>query len=347
MVKSIDVGQVKVAQLIGHRVPRRKGPDDKREPALTDALPSLPPETLDFFGARLKKSLAAKGQDVEVDPKLDDPRMPRLVRGHLASAPRDLVATSQTAARYLFESQGGSRYEDESLFVTLDVSLGGQPAISVMKLEKESGVEWDEETNDEGETVLMVSVNPRLFLTDNTRVFKAALFALDDAALVGIVSDDQQGQPTDVAEYFMRRFLGCRPRRSPAITTRDFYRTIERFISEDLTDPGQKLDVEGALKTELNSNRKRIDPVDFVSTYVPEEHQDLLLTRFRENEVPTTTFSKDLGKLGAQPRTTRLKTASGITIAGSAEEMSDRVRPGVDEDGAPTIIVRDTLLSTR
>lgn len=345
MAKSIDVGQAQVLRLIGHRVPRKKGKDDPRRLTLTEVIPDLPDKTLEFFGVRMKKSLSAKGQDVEVDERLGDPPLPKLLTEFLREAPRDLVATSKSAAEELYRSQGGSRYEDESLFLTLDVSLGGQPAVAVMKLEKESGVEWNEETTPEGESVLMVEVNPRLFLTDNTRVFKAALFALVDGKFVGVVSDDQQGDPTDVADYFMRRFLGCRPRRSAAVTTQGFYRTVARFVDKDLTDPEEKARVDTALKAEVNSNRPRIAPTEFVSEHVPEEHQDRLLQRLRDAEIPTTTFTKDVSRLGNAPSRTKWTTASGITIAGNVNDMAERVRPDVDEDGTPIIIVRDTLTS--
>lgn len=341
---SIDVGQIAVSRLIAHRVPRGST-DDTRQPRLTDAVPDLPPETLDFFARRLKRSLGENGQDVEVDERLEAPQMPQLIMEYLGSGPSDLVAASQRAAGILFDVQGASRWEEESLFITCDVSLSGRAALAVMKLEEESGVEWQEAETEEGETVLMVSVNEQLVLTENTRVFKSALFSMDDGSLAGLISDDQQGRPTRVADYFMRRFLGCRHRRSPATTTQAFYKAVQQFISTDVTDQDEKFELEYALKSELSSNRNRIAPQQFISDYVREERQDLMLRRLQEADVPTTRFPKDVSRLGSARKTTRLKTTSGITIAGNIDEVADRVRSGVDDDGTPVIIIRDQLTS--
>ena len=333
---------VRMRQLIAHQVPRPVQGDTTAEPQLSEAVPDLPLETLTFFGRRLVRSLSDRGQEVEVDPRFDDPRMPKILGDALSTEELDLVAPSVTAARYLLEVQPGSAYERQSLFVMGDAVANGQASIALLKLEREEGVHVHSRTID-GKVVLDVEVLEDLMLTDSTRVFKAGLFWKDQNTLKGIVSDDQQSRRADPARYFLERFLGCRLRRSPALVTRDFYEAAEKFISTEVGDGERKLQYLTALQAELSSNRTQIDPVQFAHDHLVQEDRARFETYLQQAGVPAAAFDKDLDRLVPRLKKSRLKTASGITISGATQAMTERVSV-IHHDGGPAILIRDSVI---
>lgn len=168
---------------------------------------------------------------------------------------------SQDAARHLYAVQGGSN--SEGLLVVCGVTVEGRTGVALMKLEEEEGVQVEQSTVS-GKPTLSVTVLDNLMLTDNTRVFKAGVFWMSGNRLVGVASDEQQGTPLDIADYFLAQFLGCRLERRPDVLTRAFYDTATRFISEEVSDSDKKLDYERAVHAELCS-RTNIDPVQFAN----------------------------------------------------------------------------------
>lgn len=340
MAKTINVGQIKVQSFIAHQVPRVKKSEKGREPNYSGAVPPSSDRNLDFFTRRLRRTLAKKGQPVEVNPKLEAVPVPDQLTAFLKEQ-ADVVAVSQAAARHLFQTQPASPHERESLFVTTPLTISGTRGVAVMKLEEEEGIHFTTKQID-GKTVLDVELYDNLTLTDNTRVFKAGAFWLDQGRLYGLVSDDQTGERGEIADFFLRGFLGCRHQRQPSLTTKDFYEAVDTWIAESPLSDQEKLDAYDALKTELRSQRKTVDPLQFVTDHFHPEHQDGLRAHLQQAGVPTAEFDKDLARLGTKPTSTRLKTTTGITITGSADDISERVS-SEEVDGERVIVIRDTL----
>lgn len=343
MSRRIDPSTIVVNEFVAHRVPRLKGEDDKRKIQFSAAVPTLPPATLAFFARRLKRAFSDAGQNVEVDETLAVPKMPDLVKTFLTAKSPDLLAISNEGAKLLQGVQTASPHEEESLVATMDITVEGQRGLAVAKLEQEQGVEFNEEQVDGGGTTLVVSVNERLLLTDNTRVFKAAGFRMEDGDLVGVCCDVQQGHPTDLAKYFLSTFLGCRHQSSPARMTKGFVAVVEAYASKNIADADVKMKLDMALKTEIASNRSKIDPRKFVQVNLPQKHQAPMLDAIKQAGVPTASFDKDLSSLGRTATRSKWTTASGISINGPLEAMQDRVSSSTDEDGNPIIVIRDTL----
>lgn len=338
--KNVDL-TISARSLIAHQVPRPVSGDDTAEPLLSEAVPDLPTNTLAFFARRLMRSIQGRGQPVEVDPRFEDPRLPGIIIDLLNAEEPDLVEPSQRAARHLLGVQPGSPYETQSLFVTADVVANGVDSIAVMKLEREEGVHVHSREID-GRRVLDVEILEDLMLTDNTRVFKAGVFWLDQDALKGYVSDDQQGARDDPARYFLQRFLGCRLERSPSVVTRDFFQAAEDFFSEQVGDGETKLRYYTALQAELASNRNQIDPVQFASDHLRQQDRGQFEEHLRAAGVPTAAFDKNTSKLGTRVSRSRLKTSSGITISGSASDFGERVEVA-EYEGSPAVVVKDTV----
>lgn len=333
-----DAATLGVNELIAHQIPHRRKSDPIVDIEKSEAVPQVPQETLGFFTRRLVRTLNHRGQDVEIDQSRTELVMPPLMREYLTNEV-ELLEFSQHAAQHLYVSQTGS--SSEGLLIACDLIHAGTPAIGVMKLDEEEGVVVEEQQVN-GHRTLGVTVLDHLLLTDNTRVFKAGVFWTDGDALVGHVSDEQQGDPVDIADYFLGRFLGCRLARRPHVLTRTFYDTVTSFISDQVADADKKLDYQDALHTEINSNRTKIDPIQFAQDHFDEEHRQPLLDAFTAAEVPEQSFFKDTARLGTRTKKSRLRTSGGITISGSIAEMKERVEPR-ELDGEQVIVIHDTL----
>lgn len=305
---------------------------------LSEAKAPAPTATLGFFRGRLVRTLAHRGQDVEEDTGRTDLFVPPLMKQHLGGE-MDFVPFSQQAARHLYTSQGGS--SSIGLLVACELTLAGGPALALMKLEEEQGVIVEDDIVD-GRPTLNVTVEEHLLLTDNTRVFKAGVFWMDGPSLKGYVSDEQQGARVDIADYFLGEFLGCRLEVKPDLVTRSFYEGVTGFISARVADPVKKLNYGQALHTEVASNRKRIDPVQFAADHFDDTDQQPLLDSLVDRGVPRAAFRKDTSRLGPRPATTRLRTASGITISGRSEEIDERVE-SIVIGNERVIVIHDTL----
>jgi hypothetical protein len=342
MAKTIDPGRIAVQEFIAHQVPRRRRSESGREPKFSQAVPDRNDRNLDFFTRRLKRTLQQRGQPVETDPRIQDALVPAQLKAYLQDG-GDIVGVSQKVATHLCETQPGSHHERESLFVATRLSIAGQLGLAVMKLEEEEGVHFTTKTV-RGKTVLDVELYDNLTLTDNTRVFKAGAFWIDRGGVYGLVSDDQQGQPGEIADFFLRRFLACRYQRRPSLTTKDFYEAVETWIDHSTLPDQDKLDAYDALKTEVRSQRRTIDPVQFIADNFAPEHQDALRDHLAQAGVPDAEFDKDLARLGTRPSKSRLKTSTGITITGDADDIKERVSSEI-LNGEQVIVIRDVLAS--
>lgn len=341
MSREVDPSTVVVERFVAHRVPRHKGEDDDRPIGYSASVPDLPPETLEFFARRLKTTLLDSGQNVEIDESLESPQMPGHIQAFLASSDRDLLELSKHAAQLLLEAQPASKWEDESIVAVMDVTVEGQQGVAFAKLEQEEGVEFEEEQV-EGGTTLVVSINDHLLLTENTRVFKAAVYRMEDGSPVGVLCDIQQGERTTLARYFLRDFLGSRHQESPARTTKAFVAAVERYVSKSIADPEQKVRVSEALRTEIRSDRTKVSPTKFIQVNVPREHQGPMRQELVDAGLPMASFDKDRRLVERHQKRTAYTTASGIKLSGPAEAMSERVETGEDEQGA-YLLIRDRI----
>lgn len=334
----VDLGQLSMEKLIAHDIPRRLKSDELADIPLSEAIPTLPSKTLQFFDLRLQGTLIKKGQLVEVDPKLESPTLPPKIENWLRGTETDLVVTSQRAARHLYAEQDGST--SEGLLAVSKADLNGNRALAIMKLPHEEGLQiHTKEVN--GKNTLEITVLGDLTLTQHTRVFKAGLFWMEADKVVGLVSDDQTGESYDIAGFFLSNFLGFRRQQLPSVTTKSFKRIVEKYVSEKVTDDNEKLEYFNALYVELRSNAPKIDPSDFIQKHFKPEHQQPLFNTLKESGVTSAAFEKDTSQITNNGTRGRLKTTGGLTIFGDSEAMSRIQSQSIN--GKTAIVIFDSV----
>lgn len=331
--KNVDLSSLSLGKFIAHEIPHRLKDEVAADISLSESLPKLEKRIINFFCNRLQGTLTKRGQPVDVDPKLQDPFLPKVI-DEWFEKPK-LISFSQLAAKHLYMAQTGSA--SPGMLGVADAKIDGKPAVALMKLPEEEGVRF-ERTSVGGKETYNVTLLGDLTLTENTKVFKAALLWRENGAITGLVSDDQTQESSAIAGYFLSQFLGCRHKVRPQTLTKAFKETVTEFINKEVTDEGDKVRYFTALQAELSSNKKQIDPPDFIQKHVNSKHKGPLQNRLNDNGVPTAAFQKDLSLLPAQGQRSRYLTDGGITIAGESEKMKERVEIRDSEKGGGIVI---------
>lgn len=342
----MDLGKLQVQRLIVHEVPKRKVREGGQPPLLSERESPLQDDIKAFFRSKIIGTLTSrKAFDVTLGDGSTSP-VPGLVKKFLQDAdPRpDLVAPSKQVAQHLYMSQTG--VNPAGLLTLVAGQLGQQRAVALLKLEKEQGARAHLDTV-EGQRTFTIEHLRELMLTEGTRVFKASLFWWNDPAQMveGIVSDEQQGyvSETDVADFFLTTFLGCKLAHDPRRATRDVFVASQDFIN-GLGDPVIKTRYHQALLVEMNSNAASFDPATFAQTHFEINDRKPYVESLEKQNAPTVNLLKDVDLIRTQIRKVQMEFDSGAELTAPPALFEDSDTLTVEKEGVVTkVTIRDTL----
>ena len=211
----IDVSRINLGKIIFHNVP--SGPaDDAHSLTLSGIESPLNSEARNYFRQKLVATLTNGAHSVVFDDQSTS-LVPGLVLNITTTGNQRFVGDSQVMARHLYDMQ--TRSNARGVLAVAEVDDSGRQAVAIVKLEREEGARAIP-TDHRGELTFDVEHLQDLMLTGKTRVFKAALFTqhgTDLGGIEGIASDNQTARGTrfGIADFFLRRFLGCRLQEDP------------------------------------------------------------------------------------------------------------------------------------
>jgi hypothetical protein len=334
----VDIGTFLVNRVIIHEIPEARMSEKDTNPVrYSDAPSPLDHGQRAYFRKRITRSLQ-KAFDVERDPGVDCP-VPDLMQDYFVNHTDDdddnaFVAMSQAIAEHLHRSQG--------LVSVIEGTIGsgrrGGRCLAVLKLEMEPGVHV-EQVEIGGKRTFQVTVED-VTLTETTRVFKASLFTRfsEVERLTGVVSDDQLESTTigrDIAEFFLKRFLGCRMAMNPGEATKQFVEKSTGYFN-DLPDEETIVRYQIALRSELESQTPTIDPTRFARTHLQPADRDGFLGMFRDEAGRVPTIPKDVERVSRLIGEAWAKLDNGVRLIGppaEVEKVVTAVRVAVDEEG--------------
>jgi hypothetical protein len=240
------------------------------------------------------------------------------------------------------------------------VKIGGKPALAILKLEKEEGMQYEPEEKD-GIIKYNIKQLQNLMLTGG-KLFKIALFIKDNElftkeeneqemqefnSIKGFISDKQSGTDTEVAKFFLEGFLGCYLLDSPEMTTKMFYQTSQKFINLQVEDHERKINYEMALLSVMNSNEQTLSPEDFASLYLHLDDRQKFIDYLSSNEVPTTTFSKNTASIKNNIKSMRLSFGQdlilSLPISNDPDSLGDNIKIEPIDDHKVRIIIEAEL----
>ena len=343
MITSDDLATLIIRRVIFHEVPRNIKKSSVR-PNLSD----LETDVTDQHKYHLQKKLtrvinskyayAIQFQDAPTSP------LPGYVRELTKSdcKSESFIAASRDLANQLFDRQNGTA--SAGLLCTVDAVAGGRAAMIFMKLERENGAQLHP-IGVEGKKTFTMNMLDDLFLTDGTKLFKAAMFVRTgkgDDDFRATVCDDQLNvlSSGDVAAYWMS-FLGCSMEVAPRVATQRFFDSTLEFLSNSVADSVVKSEIYEALQTELRSQKATFSPQSFISEHVPPELKSVFREHLKTEGVPLTAFSKDVTDIKGRLKRRAYETSKGGFIS-VPEEIADIVEIHPND-----ILVKDSVLKVK
>ncbi|HKU23136.1 MAG TPA: nucleoid-associated protein, partial [Terriglobales bacterium] len=267
---NIDLGLLQVRRVIFHDVPKRRShAPDAGGPVLSEVESPITPGMRAYLRDRIVSSIgSSRSFEIQFDPSSTSP-VPRHIQLLANDITVDLVNISQEIARHLYGIQTG--INPPGLLAVIDCGLDSGNAISVLKIEREEGVRLDQQTVGGKKTYNIQHLHD-LILTENTRLFKIALFVQVGDDIQAAACDFQRGYTVgrELADFFLRKFLGCLLAEDPEVQTKRFYEIAMEFFNAQLKGkPLQLAKVYGHLTSELSSEQPRINPKKFAENYLP------------------------------------------------------------------------------
>ncbi|MDO8184657.1 nucleoid-associated protein [Conexibacter sp. JD483] len=327
-------------ELIIHRVPDKKVGTEARGPVLSQVAGDHPKDVRAYFQRRLRRVLNDRGQDVVVAAD-GDKRTTDAIRA-IAEKPKLFVEQSKVLAQLLYDVQNGRN--SAGILVVCLGSIEDRTAVGLLKLENERGVRAQEQQTDAGETFLQVTILSDLLLTDRTRVFKAAVFGASKKSqqLRGVAADEQVER--NLASFFLRDFLGCELKSSPAVQTERYFTTVESYLGK-IADGEERARCEIALLNQMQSRLIRtIDPVQFANEALGDATHQPFLDHLQEHGVPEQVFPKDTSTIESRIRRVAYGFESGIQLMGKPEAMDEHVTFGEKEGDTSRVIIKDRIV---
>lgn len=346
----MNVPTLSIDQAIIHEITDRVlAPTRPAELIMSDALSPLDEDLRLYFQARIAESLRLAAYPVVADPDRSSPT-PDLVHEHFSGGGAGLIEMSKAMAHHLFQAQQNVR-SSPGLLVIAAGQLDTGPCLAVLKLQKQEGLHLERVGSTGTETYSLEHLK-RLMLTNETRVFKVALFeahgVIEVNDVYALVSDKQRFSSPEkrMADFFLKTFLGCRLRDDPAQTTSQFYVSTERYINDKVADPERRARYHRALLTELTSQTASLVPRDFARNHLDDGDQPAFLAHLQSANIRITRFDKDISLIESRLREEEYVLASGIRIRGRPTAFDEHAE--IDKDGEMLeMVVRDRLESVK
>jgi len=323
-----DFGTLRIEKVIIHDIPRHKAGEGGIGPVLSEVESNLTQELRNYFKERINWSVtSSNARDVAFDSSTTS-LVPNLVCECLNNGGQEFIDISQQIARHLFNIQSGINSKGLLAFVVC--SLEGWNALAILKLEREEGIRLLTTTID-GKHTFNLDLIKQLMLTGKTKLFKIGLFVQIGTTvetIEGVVCDYQRGfTPTsEIADFFLSKFLGCQLSIVPDVATKRFFLTSEQYFNEEIIDPALRGQYLTHLFSELTSQRGTVNPRTFAEDNLHDTDRQQYLTYLEEHDAPSTVFNKDTNLIDSRIKIMSLQFQCGASIVAPNDVFQDRVR---------------------
>lgn len=324
-----DLGLIDVRRVIIHEVPRHSRGEDGAGPVLSEIDSPLDSDLRNYLKERVIGSLkSSQAFDIVIDPVASSP-VPELVTDFTsAGSGADFVDVSRRMAEHLYNIQTGSN--PAGLLAVIDCSLNSFQGLGILKLEKEKGARIAQQ-NLGGRKTYGIRILRDLILTEKTKVFKIGLFIRTGAPVDSFdaaASDHQRGRfhRMEVADFFLKRFLGCKLTEEPEVSTKRFFDVTEEFINQHVDDPVRRAKYHNHLVSALTSENISLSPRQFAEQYLRTADRQKFLSYLESQQAPTTQFPLETTLITSRLEKVEYRFREGVSIVTPAESDGEMVK---------------------
>lgn len=163
--------------------------------------------------------------------------------------------------------------------------------------------------------------------------------------MVGYLCDQQQGYfpNKEVADFFLKDFLGCKLSEEPQITTKKFFDTTMQYLNDSDISAEEKTEFHTHLISELTNNNTSINILEFARRSLPADKIQNYMDELTENKVNQTTFFKNNQLILSRIKNVQYEFESGIKIIGENKIIKDMLTISGVEDGKIKVELIDAL----
>jgi 37-kD nucleoid-associated bacterial protein len=343
----VNLGTFFIDKVIVHDVPRHTAGGSGDVIVFSDVVSDTTNELKNFFRERMNRSLNKQRYAVERD-SAQTSLIPDLVAAIIGDDDQ-LVSASQDIARHLFACQTG--VNPAGLVIVCTGVVDSQQCVGILKLEREDAIRV-QPTGSAGARTFNIAHLRDLMLGKNTKLFKASLFVAPDAnadAIDGLVSDDQRGYDpqSEVAQFFLSRFLGCRLKTQADVATKAFFEAGQAWINT-VPDEAKKTRYELALLAQMNAPTRTITPNAFAEQNLEVEDRTPFRNFLAEQNAPTSVIDKDTRLVDSRIKQMTMAMAeSKIRVVGTPEAIDAYVSVNPDGPESPKLEIADRVRDVR
>lgn len=356
----------KVDRIIIHQVYRRDKDGNKVSPLQSHEYTKFEQSAMNEFKSRVKDAVGEGSKAVQmeiVNQGVND--LPTLINKILDQEDETFATSSFDIAKKLTDAQQ-TKSIPGGIVVVFSGTQGSQSNkfVGIIKAEVHSG--YEKEINPETNEISLKFVE-ELLLTPGTRLYKTAGFfeksGSDGTAsdlnerLVVMVSDYQisKAEGKAAAQYFYSDFLGCGYPETSARTTKQFYESTSKFISEMDIPEEKKSGLLNALTTYLRvDTSSTISSSDFAEKYFDDiDVQDNFTTYMRDSGLPDNAFTKDIEHIEGKLQFRKVNFRGNVKITAPSDAFKnlitiETIEGDLDESGSPAewtkVIIKDRIV---
>jgi hypothetical protein len=227
--------------------------------------------------------------------------------------------------------------------------LDKKQVLVIAKLEEETGLQINESTENNGLNI-GIQVIEKILRMHKSNVLKVGVFSFEpkiegknDPEIIGFLCDTQSRGESEVADFYLKKFLGCKFVNDAKKQTQDFFNASLEFIGTNFDSPNEQVEYREKLCSFVLSESYLLIPKNFIDEFVPIEKKDALEGYYETNNIELNGFAKDTEYIKTEVEKMKIIFENGISIIGGSINFANEVKIEQIIDGETTITINSNI----
>lgn len=313
----LNTANLKLIRTIGHQVLSPKAPNEPQSPILTNKVQAMDRPLEALVAKRIVKSVDSRAKTFAIKFNEYGPGtfFPIAVEALKAASNRQFVKKSQELAELLGEQH--TRSVPEGLLIVIQARVANRPALVLVKADKQDGIAG---TVDAAANTVFALITD-LFLTTGSKLHKVVVLvqtsdSLEPDGFQAILYDGTIKKRADIvaAQYFIQDFLGAEIAREGRRDTFTFYEAAREVITSTIPVIDEQITALRALDVYMLGPTDIFTIEEFVTSVIPQEHQEDVEEALRESKAPSGGIAKDTSDLKRRLQSTPIELSNGVKL---------------------------------